>query len=86
MLRQSFEVTVAGLVVGAPCALAMAQFLPDKDIGWSGSGIFLYGVSRTDALTYFLSVALLTGVVLAASWLPARRAMSVDPMVALRYE
>jgi putative ABC transport system permease protein len=86
VLRQCLKVAVAGLVVGAPCALAMAQFLPNKDIGWSGSGIFLYGVSRTDALTYFLSVALLTGVVLAASCFPVRRAMSVDPMVALRYE
>jgi len=43
-------------------------------------------VSRTDGLTYVLAAALLTSVVVAASWAPARRAMKVDPMVALRYE
>jgi ABC-type lipoprotein release transport system permease subunit len=55
-------------------------------IGWSESGIFLFGVSRTDSLTYLLVATLLTSVVFAASWAPARRAMRVDPIVALRYE
>ena len=64
----------------------MTRFLPTEGIGWSGSGIFLYGVSRTDSLTYGLAAALLASVVLAASWVPARRAMRVDPMVALRDE
>lgn len=86
VLRESLGVTSAGLLVGTLCAFATARFLPTEGIGWSGSGIFLYGVSRTDSLTYGLSAALLASVVLAASWVPARRAMRVDPMVALRDE
>ena len=86
VLRESLKVTFAGLAVGTFCAFAMTRFFPTEGIGWSGSGIFLYGVSRTDRLTYLVSAALLTCVVLAASWAPARRAMRVDPMVALRYE
>jgi predicted permease len=86
VLRESLGVTLAGLAVGTFGAFAIARFFPTEGIGWSGSGIFLYGVSRTDSLTYLLAAALLTNVVLAASWVPARRAMRVDPMVALRYE
>jgi putative ABC transport system permease protein len=86
VFRESLQVALAGLVVGTFCAFAITRFFPTTGIGWSGSGIFLYGVSRTDSLTYGLAAALLTGVVLAASWIPARRAMRVDPMVALRYE
>jgi predicted permease len=86
VLRESMSVTIAGLVIGTFCACAMSQFFPTEGIGWSGSGIFLYGVSRTDSLTYGLAAALLIGVVLVASWAPARRAMRVDPMVALRHE
>jgi putative ABC transport system permease protein len=83
---ESLRVTFAGLAAGTFCAFAMTRFFPTEGIGWSGSGIFLYGVSRTDSLTYLLAAALLTCVVLAASWAPARRAMRVDPLVALRYE
>jgi putative ABC transport system permease protein len=86
VLRESLAVTFTGLVLGTLCAFAVARFFPTVGIGWSGSGIFLYGVSRTDSLTYVLAAALLTSVVIAASWAPARRAMKVDPMVALRYE
>lgn len=86
VLRESLRVTLAGLVVGSLCAFAVTRFFPTTGIGWSGSGIFLYGVSRTDSLTYLSAAGLLTLVVIAASWVPARRAMRVDPMVALRYE
>src|SRR5215472_4482944 len=86
VLRESLKVTLAGLAVGTFCAFAVTRFFPTEGIGWSGSGIFLYSVSRTDTPTYLSAAALLTIVVLAASWLPARRAMKVDPMVALRYE
>jgi predicted permease len=86
VLRESLEVTLAGLAAGTFGAFAMARLFPTEGIGWSGSGIFLYGVSRTDSLTYLLAVTLLMSVVLAASWAPARRATRVDPMVALRYE
>lgn len=75
-----------GLAVGTFWAFAIAHFFPTSGIGWSGSGIFLYHVSRADGLTYIAAGILLIDVVCAATWAPARRATHVDPMVALRHE
>ena len=68
--------TAAGLVIGIVCAAAMTRLL----------GSMLFGVKPTDPATYIAVVALLGVVALAASYIPARRAMRVDPIVALRYE
>jgi len=86
VLREALLVTLTGLATGTLGAFALTRFFPTGPIGWSGSGIYLYGVSRTDALTYTCAAALLASVALSASWVPARRASRLDPLVALRYE
>ena len=86
VLRETLAVTFAGLATGTLGAFALTRFFPTGPIGWSGSGIYLYGVSRTDAFTYTFAAVLLTAVAIAAACVPAQRAMRVDPMVALRYE
>jgi ABC-type antimicrobial peptide transport system permease subunit len=86
VLRETLGVTLAGLAMGTLGAFALTRFFPTGPIGWSGSGIHLCGISRADAVSYTCAAALLTTVAIAASWVPARRATRVDPMVALRYE
>ena len=86
VLRETLAVTFVGLSGGTFAALLLTRFFPVDPIGWSGSGIYLYGISRTDAFTYTCCAALLLAVALLACYIPARRATHVDPIVALRYE
>jgi putative ABC transport system permease protein len=76
ILAQGLKLTLSGVVVGILASLALGRIL---------SG-FLFGVSPADPTTILGVSALLILVALFASYLPARRAVQVDPMVALRYE
>jgi len=76
ILAQGLKLALAGVFVGVLASLLFSRIL---------SG-FLFGVSPTDPFTILGVAALLIFVALLASYLPARRAMRVDPMVALRYE
>jgi putative ABC transport system permease protein len=76
VLRQGLILAVVGVAAGLAAALAMTRVL----------SVMLYGISATDAVTFIGVSLFLLFVVLLASYIPARRAMRVDPMAALRYE
>ena len=76
LLRQGARLVAAGLLFGLAGAWALTRVMSNM----------LVGVSPSDPLTYFSVAALLSFIALLACWIPARRAMRVDPMVALRYE
>jgi len=76
VVRHGLFLTVIGLVVGLGIAFGAVQLLSS----------LLYGVSPTDPATFIAVAVLLCGVTVLACYLPARRAMCADPMVALRYE
>lgn len=76
IFRQSFTLVLSGVVVGVIASIALTRVLTSM----------LYGVESTDMITYAGVVGLLLVAAAFASYIPARRAMKVDPMVALRYE
>lgn len=76
MVRQGLTTAAGGLAVGLAAALAFTRFLRGM----------LYEVGPADPWTYAGVCVLLAVVVWAACWIPARRAASVDPIAALRYE
>jgi predicted permease len=73
---QGMRLALVGLVLGVGSSLAMARLMSSM----------LYGVRPRDPVTIVFVAALLSAVTLLATYLPARRASRVDPMVALRYE
>jgi putative ABC transport system permease protein len=76
VVGQGLIVALAGAAAGLLGALVLTR--------WIGS--LLYGVGATDPLTFIVVSAVLIGVAVLASWLPARRASRIDPMAALRSE
>jgi putative ABC transport system permease protein len=76
VLRQSLTLVVIGIGIGFLVALAATPVM----------ATLLYGVGANDFSTYAIVIVLLGAAALLASYVPARRAMKVDPMVALRYE
>ncbi|MEX2261665.1 MAG: ABC transporter permease [Bryobacteraceae bacterium] len=76
VLGQGMRIGLIGVALGALGAFALTRFIRQ----------LLFGIESFDPLTFGATAALLMAVVLAASYIPARRATRVDPVVALRYE
>ena len=75
-LRHGLWLTTIGIAVGIGIALALTRVM----------STFLFGVGPTDPITYAAVSAVLAGMTLVATSLPAHRASRVDPVVALRAE
>ncbi|HEX5732214.1 MAG TPA: ABC transporter permease [Blastocatellia bacterium] len=76
ILGEGIALALAGIAAGVVGALVLTRLLKG----------FLFGVTPTDPVTFAVISALLVALALVASYVPARRATRVDPMVALRYE
>ncbi len=76
VLKESLALLAIGVLLGVPASLAANRAIK--------AGLF--GVDPADPLTMFLAVLIMSAALLAGSYIPARRATKVDPMVALRYE
>jgi putative ABC transport system permease protein len=76
VVGQGMTLAFIGLLVGLPLALGMGRAV---------AGL-LYGIGPNDFTTLASVAAILAAVAFVACYIPARRAMRVDPMVALRYE
>jgi putative ABC transport system permease protein len=76
VLGQGLALTLLGIAIGLAGALSLTRFVSSE----------LFGVQPTDPPTFLAVPLILAGVATIASYIPARRATKVDPMVALRYE
>jgi putative ABC transport system permease protein len=76
VVRQGMLLSGIGVVIGLAASFGLNHLL----------GTLLFGVKATDPITYAAVAAILISVALLASYIPARRATQIDPMIALRYE
>jgi putative ABC transport system permease protein len=76
VMKDGARFALIGVSLGVISALALSRLLASE----------LYGVSPADPLTFLVAASIMTLVTLLACYVPTRRAMRVDPMVALRYE
>jgi putative ABC transport system permease protein len=76
VLREGLGITLIGVAIGVVTALTLSRVMSD----------YVYGIKPTDPLTFAAAAGVLVMVALLASYLPARRATRVDPIVALRHE
>jgi ABC-type antimicrobial peptide transport system permease subunit len=76
VLREGLRVTLTGVAIGLATALALSRVMAG----------YIYGIKSTDPLTFAGAAVLLMLSALAACYIPARRAMRVEPMQALRIE
>ncbi|MBZ5609427.1 MAG: ABC transporter permease [Acidobacteriia bacterium] len=85
VIGQGLRPVAAGSLLGLVCAAGLSKVI-NATLIFPGSADFLYGLSWWDPVTFFGIAAFLALVAMVASAIPARRAVKVDPMVALRYE
>jgi len=76
LLRQGVTLSLAGVAVGTLSSFALVGFLRS----------LVFGVSIADPATLFSASAILTSAAVLACWVPSRKVMSVDPIIALRHE
>jgi putative ABC transport system permease protein len=84
VLRQGLVLTSAGVAAGLLGAFAITRLL--SSLPFQLRWLLLFDVRPTDPLVFAVVSAILAAVAVLASFLPARRAAKVDPMVALRYD
>ncbi len=76
VLAQTLSPTLTGIVIGIAAAAMLTRFIASM----------IYGVTPLDPVAFAVGVAVLVSVAVTATWVPARRAMRIDPLVALKSE